>query len=370
MPIHETTGNWYERWCDCRACDEAREGVVDLNYDHEEETHDADYCGECDASPCCCPGVGDLAHGPSERTLLPGDRNRLAYPLLSILRKGGRFWSAEVEINGLDPQSAATIAGIPMESYGAKPTKDAYICATSDCTVDAEIKIGRIRDGGKIPAEMARNTYDALRSRGAECHFNAGHHVHVDATRMCDLGTDAVGTVLRASLTLANACEPALTALASSGYPHHRGDDENSYGGSLKDSASHAERSRTAWHASNAWSAARYGIETGGGIPTFEYRLPNGTTEPIRAHAHVAIALGLLDFGERYLDRDQYAREWVRKAEARINGHNGWGESDSASVLSRALHLSPDSITALAIAADTGPASQQHCDVWKIAAAA
>jgi hypothetical protein len=259
-----------------------------------------------------------------------------------------------------------------MESYGRKPTQDAYICATSDCTVDAEIKVGRIRDGSKVASDYARNTYDILRSRGAECQYNAGHHVHVDATRMVDLGTDAVDTVLRASLTLANACETALLALASSGYPGHRSwDDDNGYAGSLKDSADLAMRSRTAWHASNAYHAARYGgIEHSGGIPTFEYRLPNGTTEPIRAHAHVAIALGLLDFGERYLDRDPDARDFVRRAETKILNTPGYNEADAGAILSRALHLSPDSLKALAIASDTAPASRQHREIWKMAAQA
>lgn len=365
MPSHETTGLWYQRYCDCRACLEIAEGIVS-DYDHEEETYDSEYCSECDCSPCECREGGE-AFGPAESQLTPTDRLILATPLLNILRKGGRFWSSEVELNGLDPETAARIAGIPMESYGSKPRTDAYICATSDCTVDAEIKVGRIRDGGKMPAELARVTYDALRSRGAECHYNAGHHVHVDATRICDLGTDAVDTVLRASLTLANACEPALRALASSGYPGHRGGGSNEYAGSLKDSPDAAMRGRSAWHASNAWGCARYGVESGG-IPTFEYRLPNGTLEPIRAHAHVAMALGLLDFGERFLDRDPDARDFVRKAEGCISGRNGYGEADAAGVLSRALHLSLDSIKALTVAADTGPTSAQHREVWRIAA--
>lgn len=357
------------RYCDCRACEEARNGVVDMSYDHETETYDEDYCSECDCSPCECESDGCVAFGPAEVALTPADRNVLAFPLLSILRKGGRFWSSEVEINGLDPETAASIAGITMESYGAKSKRDTYICATSDCTVEAEIKIGRIRDGGKLPAETARYTYDALRDGGAECNFNAGHHVHVDATRLCDLGTDAVAVALRASLTLANACEPALRALAASGYPRHRSEETNTYGGSLKDSADIAERSRTAWHSANAWSCARYGVDSGG-IPTFEYRLPNGTVEPIRAHAHIAVALGLLDFGERYFDHDYDARAFVRKAEQRVKDNLSWSESDSANILSNALHLSLDSLKALAIAAKTGPASKQHRDVWNIAAAA
>lgn len=366
MPTHPETGHWYQRYCDCRACIQAQEGSVDLDYDHEDETYDEDYCGDCACSPCECR---THVFGDAERCLLPMDRNRMPTPLLSILRKGGRYWSAEVEINGLTPESAAKVAEIPMEGYGAKSKADAYICATSDCTVDAEIKIGRIRDGGKLPAEMARMTYDALRLGGGVCNYNAGHHVHVDATRVCDLGVEAVRTVLRASLTLANACEPALMALAASGYEYHRA-GENDYAGSLKDPPEHAERGRTAWHASNARSCAHYGVDNGGGIPTFEYRLPNGTTEPIRAHAHIAIALGLLDLGERFLDRDQDARDFVRKAEGRIASHMGYSEADAAGILARALHLSPDSLTALAIAADTAPASKQHRDIWKIAAAA
>lgn len=366
MPNHEVTGNWYDRWCDCRACVQAQEGVVDLDYDHEEETYDEDYCSDCDCSPCECRDSNIF--GDQENALTVADRNLMPHPLLNILRKGGRYWSSEVEINSLTVDDAARVAGIPHESYGAKSRQDAYICATSDCTVDAEIKIGRIRDGAKIPADYARNTYNTLRNGGAVCHHNAGHHVHVDATRICDMGTDAVITVLRASLTLASACEPALMALAASGYDWHR-QGENDYAGSLKDSVNTAERNRSAWHAANARNCAHYGVESGG-IPTFEYRLPNGTTEPIRAHAHVAIALGLLDFGERFLDRDPDARDFVRRAEGRLASHDGYLEGDAAGILSNALHLHPDSIKALAIAADTGPASKQHRDVWKIAAAA
>jgi hypothetical protein len=366
LPTHEDTGLWYVHYCDCRACSEIRDGVV-TDFDHEDETYDEDYCSECDCSPCECR---EECHtfGPDETPLMPADKLLLRNPLLSILRKGGRYWSSEMEINGLDPDSAASIAGIPLESYGSKATSDAFICATSDCTVDAEIKIGRIRDGAKQPSDYARSTYDTLRDRGATCAYNAGHHVHVDATRIVDLGQDAVQTVLRASLTLANACEPALLALASSGYPSHRSNhSDNGYAGSLKDSTDAALRSRSAWHSSNAHYAARYG--EGHGIPTFEYRLPNGTTEPIRAHAHVAIALGLLDFGERYLDRDADARDFVRRAETRIATHRDYGEADAAAILSRALHLSPSSYRALAIASDTAPASAQHRDVWKLAAA-
>lgn len=369
MPTHLVTGNWYERHCECRACVENAAGENSA-YDHDEETYDENYCSECECSPCECDEIGQNSFGPSERLLTHEDRLLLLNPLASILRKGGRYWSSEVEINGISPDDAAQIAGIPLEGYGRKATEDLYICATSDCTVDAEIKIGRIRDGSSYAADHARNTYNVLRNRGAECAYNAGHHVHVDATRLVDLGPDAVGVALRASLTLANACEDALITLASSGYPGHRGDDGNGYAGSLKDSADIAERSRTSWHASNARAASRYGIELGGAIPTFEYRLPNGTTEPIRAHAHIAIALGLLDFGERYYDRDPDARTFVRQAEARISGHNGYGEADSAAILSRALHLSPDSIKALSIASDTGPCSKQQREVWRIAAAA
>lgn len=367
MPNHTITNLWYERYCECRACNEIRDGL-ETAYDHEDETYDEDYCGECDCSPCSCNE--DESYGPEEHPLSASERLAIDNPLHSILRRGGRYWSSEVEINGLDPDEASRAANIPLESYTRKSTEDAYICATGDCTVSAEVKIGRIRDGSRWAATLAHGTYETLRTHGATCAYNAGHHVHVDATRIVDLGNDAVGVVLRSSLALANACEPALVALAATGYPNWRGHESNGHTGHLKDSPDTAERSRSAWHSSNAWAAARYGAERGGGIPTFEYRLPNGTTEQIRAHAHVAVALGLLDFGERYLDRDPDARDFVRRAEQKIRDRRSYGEADAAAILSRALHLSPDSLTALRVASSTSPASKQHQEVWRIAAAA
>lgn len=318
-------------------------------------------CGNCEE--CGYADSESHAYGESESMLTDNQRGTIAQPLLHLLRRGGRYFSAEVEVNGLDPDDAARALGCDTDGYGAKPSRIATIVATDDCTVDAEIKLGRFRDGATHTAN-ARAVYDTLRRHDAFCAANTGHHVHVDATRLVDAGQDAVERVLRASLTLANATETALRPLASSGYDGHRDPSGMGYGGNLKSSVRDALNARTGWHASNAYEHVNYG----NGIPTFEYRLPNGTLEPIRAHAHIAVALGLLDFGERCYDNDPEARTIERQAADRIAHAKHWSEADSASILSRALHLHPDSLHALALAADTGPANKQHRDAWRIAA--
>lgn len=321
-------------------------------------------CGACE-DECCCDSEPERA--ADEQPLSLAMRRVTFAPLARMLRRGGRYWSSEVEINMLDEYAASRVLSAERESYGHKATAAGTIIVTSDCTCDAEIKIGRMRDGATM-TQRARDAYDTLRNAGAACGYNTGHHVHVDASRIVLEGADAVETVLRASLTLASACNPTLVALAASGYDQHRDElSEEGYGGSLKTSHSRALTGRTAWHATNAHYVANNGRDYG--IPTFEYRLPNGTLEPIRAHAHIATALGLLDFGERCKDGDADALDHLRQAEERIGHAQDWSEADGAAILTRALQLHPDSLKALAIAAKTSPATPMMASTLAIAAA-
>lgn len=323
-------------------------------HENERETDDDD-------------GDDTTGYGNDEHAL-PWDLGRLlSNPLVRILNRNGRVWSAECEINGMGYSRAARILGCDTGGYSQKPQQDGYIISTSDCTVDAEIKLGRFRDGSSGLARNAARVYSQLRREGAGAGYNCGHHVHVDATRLVDLGTDAVDAVLSASLTLASACQPTLYALAATGYDQHRG---SSYGGDLKERHDEALRSRTAWHASNARYCAQEGGIAWGSIPTFEYRLPNGTLFAERAHAHVAIALGLLDFGERCYEGDANARDTLRRATDRLTHGIDYSEADGAVIISRALDLHPHSRTALHIAAETAPLPAQAKSVFKIEARA
>lgn len=338
------------------------------SYDWEPNEYPPDGTYECECGDCDECGYSEPDNEfPIDETSLSSALRIVPFaPLARILRRGGRYWSAEVEINGLSPVGAARAIGCDQESYGTKLRDAGTIVATDDCTCHAEIKIGRMRDGATMTAR-ALAAYDSLREHGAGCGYNTGHHVHVDATRVVDLGAEAVDTVLTASLTLASACEPTLKALASTGYATHRDTHGDGYAGSLKDSKNSALSQRTAWHASNAHYVAQYGPE-GGAISTFEYRLPNGTTEPIRAHAHIAVALGLLDFGERVLDREPDALETLRRAQDRIAHAQDWSMADGAAILTRALTLHPNSLACLSIAAQTAPTDKQTRDVLALAA--
>lgn len=326
------------------------------------ETYECE-CGDCDE---CGYSEPDNEFPIDETSLSSALRIVPFQPLARILRRGGRYWSTEVEVNSLSPHAAARAIGCDEESYSTKLRDAGTIVATDDCTCHAEVKIGRMRDGATMTAR-ALAAYNSLREHGAGCGYNTGHHVHVDATRIVDLGAEAVDTVLTASLTLASACEPTLKALASTGYATHRDTHGEGYAGSLKDSKNSALSQRTAWHASNAHYVANHGPE-GGVISTFEYRLPNGTTEPIRAHAHIAVALGLLDFGERVLDREPDALETLRRAQDRIAHAQDWSMADGAAILTRALTLHPNSLACLSIAAQTAPTDKQTRDVLALAA--
>lgn len=378
----------YDSTCNCAICNEARRMYgARLNQEnyvratesgattHEARAYVARFAGYVEAQPPaawlsehrCAPTMTDDDEAPDygidEEPISDTLRTLTFDPLARILRRGGRYWSTEVEINGISSYTAATILGAEQDGYTYKATEAGTIIATDDCTCDAEIKIGRMRDGATM-TRRARATYDTLRENGAGCGFNTGHHVHVDASRIVNDGIDTVEAVLQASLTLASACNPTLVALASSGYPSHRDPNGSNYAGSLKHGD--ALRNRTAWHASNARYVAQNG--DGYGIPTFEYRLPNGTTEPIRAHAHIAVALGLLDYGERCHDGDTEAQMILGQAQDRVSHAGDWSEADGAAILSRALHLHPDSLRALAIAAETGPANKQTTNAFALSA--
>lgn len=303
-----------------------------------------------------------------ERAIPPDLASKATFqPFARLLRRGGRYFSCEVEVNGIDSYDAQRALGCDSDGYSYKSSETGSIVATDDCTCDAEIKIGKMRDGATITAAAA-NVYDTLRQAGAYCGFNTGHHVHVDAARITQLGTEAIETVLSASLALASACNPTLVGLAATGYSGHRDTSGHGYAGTLKDSPSRAMTDRTAWHASNArYCASDYPYSAG--IPTFEYRLPNGTTYAIRGHAHAAVALGLLDFGERVLDEDPEALDYLRHAEDKLSHAGEWNAPDGASILTRALHLHTNSLTALNIAAHTSPLDAQTRQVFALAAA-
>lgn len=334
----------------------------------------SDYSYGDDAAACCedddgsDDDNGERDCGEQEKPLTPAQRAILPMPLLHLLRKGGRVWSAEAEVNGVSPHDAARMIGCNEEGYTTKPDH-ACIIAASDCTVGAEIKVSCMRDGAKAHANMARHAYETLNTSYAYAGDNCGHHVHTDATRQTDLGTDAVRHALSAALTLARVCRNALTPLAASGFHEHRG---GGHAGNLTTPVENALSMRSGLHASNAHTKARYEEREQGynGIPTWEYRYPNGTTEAIRAHAHAGIALGLQDFAERAtLDRDPEARAWLRRASDRDKHAAPWTQADAAAVLAQALHLHQDTHRALSVAAESSPsADAQHRAVWRIAA--
>lgn len=359
-----------------------------MPYDEEDRYYeeDAGYetgrmypCPDCgaeftygeDAAACCEDDENGPGCGETERFLPATERARLTHPLRYILRRSGRIWSTEVEVNDTNPDHAARLLGCNHESYGSKPDSPRIIAA-SDCTVGAEIKVSCMRDGSKQHAHMATHAYLALRNGGATAGDNCGHHVHVDATRQADASSESVKRCMDAALTLARTCRAALTPIAATGFYGHRGD--GGYAGSLAITTDQAIGYRNGLHASNAYGVAASLERDRGhdGIPTWEYRYPNGTTEDIRGHAHVAIALGLVDFGERAaLDRDPDAREWLKRCTDREKHAAPWSEADAAAILSRALHLHRDSYTALSVAADNSPsASARHRAVWRIAATA
>jgi len=303
------------------------------------------------------------AHRVAEDELTSEQRSSLSNPLLRILAKGGRVWSAEVEIDHLSPRTAAAYLGIQAGSYSTRPDRPSVISA-SDSSVDAEIKISCMRDGAPGHQALAVRTYDDLRSYGALARENTGHHVHIDGTRLADHGRDAVLEALWASTRVATVTQAALRAICSSGFPGHRG-----YGGT---SAFAREQNQllskgSALHGARCYAAANSNFESlqyAGA--TMEFRMPNGTLEPIRAHAYVALAMGLLDLGERaVIDGEPAAVAALRLANERLDHAAPFDQQLAAEFLRDHLTLSEESFAALAMTSFTSvTAEQSHRDIW------
>lgn len=296
-----------------------------------------------------------------EETLLSeSQRALLASPLRWMLRKGGRCWSAEVECNGHNMSDVARITGMQTGNYSTRPDTPT-ILASSDATVDAEIKISCMRDGSAVHQDMALSAYRQLVGIGQFCATNSGHHVHVDATRLADLGYEAAEKVVLNATKLGVVCHEAISRIAATGYPAHR------FAGGAPSTVEWYQDNRAMEHRSHLHGerlayAAR---DQQGRNATVEYRLPNGTLEPIRAHAHIALALGLLDFGERCYDGDPQALSILTAATDRLQHAALLDEETAATMLLDALHLSSDSAKALAIAVATCPANDKHKRIWR-----
>lgn len=300
-----------------------------------------------------------------EETPLPAALDDLInHPLRYMLRRSGRIWSAELEINNVRTDRAAQILGVERARYSERPDQP-RIVASSDATVDAEIKISCMRDGSATHAGMALNTYKALYAAGARTHTNAGHHVHVDGTRLTDLGTAGVEEVMTAAWTLGFACRDALTAMAASGYNRHRGASSH-WGWNGADPHKNFLTRRAALHSERLWYAANDGSDR---IATMEYRLPNGTTQVLRAQAHIATAIALLDFGERAtIDGDEKAAEFLRQATDRISHGGQYTQETGSDLLIEALGFSKDARKALAVSAYTAPFEDAAKRRWEDAA--
>lgn len=306
------------------------------------------------------------SRGRGEEQAVPeGMRDLVREPLRFMLRKSGRVWSAEVECNGLHYGDVAGQLGLSTGNYSTRPDRPVII-ATGDATVDAEIKVSCRRDGSRPLSVEAVAVYDAMRGWGQFCAENAGHHVHVDATRLGDLGWDIARDVTTAAAQLGWVTAQALVPLSSSGYRGHR------YAGAREGRSSWAlepgmddyvMQGRYNLHGERLGHAAR---RNDGRNATIEYRLPNGTLWPIRAHAHAAIALGLLDWAERaVLDGDPEASAELVRVRDRLGHVQQFNQVNAAEFLSRALHLHDDSLRAVAVAAATGPATDGHTRVWR-----
>lgn len=322
--------------CDCRDCQRARAGYEDT---FEEEDEEPEYSSE------------DSQRETEEAPLSSADRNALPAPLLRFLRNGGRRWSAEVEINQLGYGQAARLLSAEIAGYRGDEgsARNGSVFSTPDCTVDAEIKLSRMRDGNERHAQTCRKTYDRLRDAGASVGYNCGHHVHVDAQRIAEMGMDRAFEVVQAAVIVAKACDATLMALAASGFEAHRDTAGNEYGACGWCTSEDVLHGRYSLHASRTSYAINYEEPS---AATIEYRLPNGTLEPIRAHAHIAVPLGLVDLAERaVLDSDEEAKAAVASAKDVYE----FTESAGAVFLVSALRLHSDSYAALAVAADTAP---------------
>lgn len=287
-----------------------------------------------------------------EQPLTRAQRRVLDQPLRNILVKGGRVWSAEVEVDHLNPGQAANVLGVQAGQYSTRPDSPSVV-ACSDSSVDAEIKISCMRDGSRAHGVLATGTYYQLYEALARARLNTGHHVHIDGTRLADLGGEVAMEVLVAASTFGFANQPVLRAICASGYSRHR-----AYGGAhqFRTSPDHLSSKGPAIHGQRMLGAARNNMQIAYSGATMEFRMPNGTLEPIRAHAYVALAAALLDFGERaVLDAEPSAVEALRQLTELVQHSHSFAEDVSAQFMIDNLALSDDSFAALAVAGWTAP---------------
>lgn len=328
--------------CDCGECRSMRAEEHSSEFEEEDDSDETEYARNADEA------------------MLPGAlASALPTPLLRILRQGGRRWSAEVEINALDYSQAARVLRAETAGYNSEEdgsNRNGSVFSTPDCTVDAEIKLSRMRDGNARHAQTCVDTYRALRDAGGVVGYNCGHHVHVDAQRLAELGTDAAVEVIGTAAMIGKACDATLTALAATGFDRHRQEMGNEYGEAYWRTDAGVLEDRSALHGSRTGYAINYNNAS---TATVEYRLPNGTLEPIRAHAHVAVALGLVDLAEAaILDHDKRAVEAVQAARGQA-----FGEHEGMGFLMRHLRLHADSYVALGVAAETSPMGRESLKI-------
>lgn len=335
-------------------------------YDAEAECN----CGECMAERS--GGGGGYGHGApveaplSHRATLGAEFR----PFASLLRTAGTRWSAEIELVGISIGRSARV--LECESgYYSETGGSGEILACGDATVDVEVKLSRMRDGNPAHAVRSADAYDRLRNAGGYANTHCGHHVHVDASRFAE-SQEVAQRIVRNAVLLGAACDRTLTALAAVGFDAHRESHGNSYGGDWNADDPLGDRSKL--HGNRLLYAV---LDREPSRATVEYRLPNGTAHAERAHAHVAIALGLVDLAHR-AETEREAAAAVQAARDGLGGWQGsflpygggWPEGVGAAFLRDQLALSDDSLRALAAAACDAPTSADHRRVWADAAAA
>lgn len=283
---------------------------------------------------------------PMEEPLALAQRAALESPLRRILEKGGRVWSAEVEVDHISPREAARVLGVEQGQYSIRPDEPSVVAA-SDSSVDAEIKISCMRDGSPAHAALATSTYRTLFANQARARLNTGHHVHIDGTRLADLGADTTLDVLLAASRIGHVTSAAMRALCASGYARHRG-----YGGAgtFRTDRDNIQTKGPAIHGQRVVGAARDNMRLRYSGATMEFRMPNGTLEPVRAHAYVALGAALLDVAERaVLDGEPAAVEALRLADDRLGHASPFAQPLATQFILDHLRMSEDSLLALAI---------------------
>ena len=155
--------------------------------------------------------------------------------------------------------------------------------------------------------------------------------------------------------------ERTLVRLCSSGYRQHRGYGSERH---FAQDISVLRNKNTALHGSRAYSnAVNRNLSYAGA--TYEFRMPNGTLEPVRAHAYIAVAMSLIDLGERAaIDLDPAALEALRLADERLMHATLFNEQEGVAFLLDHLAFSDDSLMALVATALTSPATTMHKRAW------